>query len=336
VYLSATGYMFSRAGINIHCILLSVNGQPTPTLEALAAVFQALPDGSRTSVTFHSLTDRHRARTGVITVDKRWFPFGHFCLTRDPVQQHLTWDFEPAPSASPAVAMETDDAMTTAPTAAAAAAAERPMSPRPPATPRLRDALVMVSFDVPYLIDGVSSGEYVGAGVIVDKRLGLVLVDRATAPITLGDALITFGGALEVAARVVFVHPMQNFSILQYDPRELAKENGDGGEEDGDGDGDGAGGMVAVAEVEFVEEGSSLQVGDSLVFHGLNPPAIHVTQRLTVTKKETLKLGDGRPPMFVGAWCACAAGWKGVNFFQKHALILSFPPSDVLCVCVRA
>ena len=107
-----------------------------------------------------------------------------------------------------------------------------------------------------------------------------------------GDALITFGGALEVKARVVFVHPVHNVSILQYSPHELAAVNGGDGEE----------GLVAVAEAEFVEEGAGeIKVGDSLVFHGLNPPAIHITQRLTVTKKETLKLGDGRPPMFVGA-----------------------------------
>lgn len=129
------------------------------------------------------------------------------------------------------------------------------------------------------------------------------LVDsHTTNPQPAGDALITFGGCLEVKARVVFVHPMQNFSILQYDAQELAAVNGGDGEE----------GLVAVAEAEFVEEGAGeIKVGDSLVFHGLNPPAIHITQRLTVTKKETLKLGDGRPPMFVGACrarsgCVCA------------------------------
>ena len=178
------------AGINIHCIILSVAGQPAPTLEALARIFQSLPDGARTSVTFHSLTDRHRVRTAVITVDKRWFPFGHFCLTRN-ADQCLTWDFE----AAGAGALEPDNSKDGRGSGIgigigiAAASAERPMSPailhpRPP--PRLRDSLAMVSFDCPYLIDGVSSGEYIGAGVVVDKALGLVLVDRATAPITLG------------------------------------------------------------------------------------------------------------------------------------------------------
>lgn len=176
------------AGINIHCIILSVAGQPAPTLEALARIFQSLPDGARTSVTFHSLTDRHRVRTAVITVDKRWFPFGHFCLTRN-ADQCLNWDFEAAAAAALEPEDSKDSSGSGSGSATAAASAERPMSPatlhpRPPT--RLRDSLAMVSFDCPYLIDGVSSGEYIGAGVVVDKALGLVLVDRATAPITLG------------------------------------------------------------------------------------------------------------------------------------------------------
>lgn len=39
-------------------------------------------------------------------------------------------------------------------------------------------ALVMVSFDIPYLVDGISSGEFIGAGVVIDKERGYVLVDR--------------------------------------------------------------------------------------------------------------------------------------------------------------
>ena len=156
---------------------------------ALARVFQSLPDGARTSATFHALTDRHRVRTAVITVDKRWFPFGHFCLTRNAKNQCLTWDFEPAAALEPEESKDSGSGSGSSSGSTAAVPAERPMSPatihpRPPA--RLRDSLVMVSFDCPYLIDGVSSGEYIGAGVVVDKALGLVLVDRATAPITLG------------------------------------------------------------------------------------------------------------------------------------------------------
>ena len=36
----------------------------------------------------------------------------------------------------------------------------------------LADALVMVSFDIPYLVDGISGGEYVGTGIVFDKENG--------------------------------------------------------------------------------------------------------------------------------------------------------------------
>ncbi|KAL3672446.1 hypothetical protein V7S43_001745 [Phytophthora oleae] len=78
-----------------------------------------------------------------------------------------------------------------------------------------------MSFDIPYMIDGVLSSSYHGMGVVVDAGHGFVLVDRNTVPIALGDVLITIAATVEVPAKVVLIHPVHNFSIVQYDPKAL-------------------------------------------------------------------------------------------------------------------
>ncbi|CAM9666126.1 unnamed protein product [Ectocarpus fasciculatus] len=68
------------------------------------------------------------------------------------------------------------------------------------------------------VVDGVSGSYCIGVGVIVDAELGLVVVDRNTVQVSLGDVMLTFNGSEEVAARPVFSHPTQNFGVVQFDP----------------------------------------------------------------------------------------------------------------------
>lgn len=44
-------------------------------------------------------------------------------------------------------------------------------------------------------MDGVSGSYCIGVGVIVDKELGLVVVDRTTVQVALGDVMLTFNGS---------------------------------------------------------------------------------------------------------------------------------------------
>jgi S1-C subfamily serine protease len=72
---------------------------------------------------------------------------------------------------------------------------------------------------MPYSLSGVNERNYRGTGVIIDAARGLVLTDRNTVPVSLGDVRLTFASTLEVPAHVVYVHPLHNLAVLQYDPK---------------------------------------------------------------------------------------------------------------------
>ena len=64
---------------------------------------------------------------------------------------------------------------------------------------------------------------YRGAGLVLDAEKGIVAVDRNTVTSTLGDVMVTVGDAASVPATVLYVHPVHNFSLVQFDPLQLPK-----------------------------------------------------------------------------------------------------------------
>jgi len=89
-----------------------------------------------------------------------------------------------------------------------------------PLAPCSTQSLVNVYVQCPLvaLPDGVYSRSFVGSGLIVyeSDRVGLVLVDRNTAVISPGDVRLEFPvHPCDTQARVVFLHPLHNFSILR-------------------------------------------------------------------------------------------------------------------------
>ncbi len=84
-----------------------------------------------------------------------------------------------------------------------------------------RPSLVTITFDMPYSVSGVTEKNYHGTGVIVDTQRGLVVIDRNTVPLAMGDVRLTFNGTVEVPGKVVFIHPLHNLAVVSYDPKSI-------------------------------------------------------------------------------------------------------------------
>ncbi|RQM14192.1 hypothetical protein DD237_006244 [Peronospora effusa] len=272
VYLAQAGHMFMKAHLAQPCIITSVAGQPTPTLDDFASVMASLPNGFRTVLRYFMIRDRHRVRTAFIMMDRQWFPM-QMCTRND---EDGLW----YPKSYIQDAINGDKALGNI------ANFESPtFSPAPLSFPggnalgkKTLLSLVMVSFDIPYMVDGISSSSYHGMGVVVDAAQGFVLVDQNTVPIALGDVLITIAATVEVPAKVVFVHPVHNFSIVQYDPKTL--------------------GSVASHIESVVLAEKPLEVGETADYVGLSSNWTVVTIKAVVTKLDRLVLRDFQPPRY--------------------------------------
>ena len=201
VYVANPGYIFGAAGVPRGAVIASANGKPTPNLAAFEAVVAGLADGERFTVRYSTVDDPNGSSVRSARMDRRWFPANH-CLRDDAAG---LWQCAALPalgSAKPEVGGSTRFSKPDDPRAAALAA-----------------SLVGVGFDMPYSVSGITERNYRGTGLVVDAARGLVVVDRNTVPVSMGDVRVVFAGTLEVPGKVEFVHPLHNLAIVSYDPK---------------------------------------------------------------------------------------------------------------------
>ncbi|MDP9083767.1 MAG: trypsin-like peptidase domain-containing protein [Pseudomonadota bacterium] len=203
VYVANPGYVFGSAGIPRAALISSFNGKKVENLQDFEAALAELADGARAPVRYVTLEDPRAVQLKVIRMDRRWFP-ARKCKRDDTVG---TW---PCVSISPGAAAST-----------VPPAATRFAKTGDPRIDRLAPSLVMVNFDMPYSVSGVTEKNYHGTGVILDARRGLVAIDRNTVPLAMGDVRITFAGTVEVPGKVVFIHPLHNLAVVSYDPKSI-------------------------------------------------------------------------------------------------------------------
>ena len=203
--LASRGYAFARAGMPQRALIRELGDVSVTDLDALERELSKLPDGARVRVGWSDLSRPELPQESVLRVDRRWFA-ARRCQRDDAAGRFACRELAPPP-----------------PPPAAAAAKARLATSAPGPSARLARSLVSVGFDVPFGIDGVHGAAFTGAGLIVDAEHGLVLVDRDTVPVTLGDVEITFGGSVTVDGRVVALHPEHNLALVAYDPARLGE-----------------------------------------------------------------------------------------------------------------
>lgn len=200
IFVANPGYALGAAAIPRASIIHSINGIETNDLDELEAVLNDLGDGDRIAVRFISFDDPQTEKLRIVRMDRHWFAVKR-CRRDDSTGLWPCMDLPAGPAAKPpAVATTSYDEQGDA------------------RRRRIAPSLVLVNFDMPYTISGVSERHYYGTGVIVDAARGRIVVDRNTVPVAMGDVTVTFAGSLEVPGRVEYIHPLHNLAVVAYDP----------------------------------------------------------------------------------------------------------------------
>jgi pro-apoptotic serine protease NMA111 len=201
VYIANPGYVFGAAGIAHGAVVLALNGAPVNTLKDFEAGIAQLGDGDHATVRYLTMDDPNNRELRAIRMDRLWFP-AHHCDRDDAAGVFDCRDLAAGPAPQPVAVSST--------------AFPHFSDPRLDA---LAPSLAMVTFDMPYSISGITERNYHGTGLVVDAQRGLVVVDRNTVPVAVGDVTVTFAGTVEVPGRVVYIHPLHDFAVVAYDPR---------------------------------------------------------------------------------------------------------------------
>ncbi|KAF9416024.1 serine protease, partial [Entomortierella beljakovae] len=173
-------------------IIVAVNNIPTPNLDAFIYAISTLPDGARVPIRFYTLQKAFKEKIMIMHVDRHW----HKCRVA------IRNDVPPPPPSMPY-----NPSTAIYPT----------INPSLHPAPVLMPSFVAIDFHLPFLVDGMKATQFYGTGLVVSTDPPLVICDRDTIPISVGDISITFANSVIIPGRLVYLHPQYNFVVLTYD-----------------------------------------------------------------------------------------------------------------------
>ncbi|KAF9353744.1 serine protease [Mortierella sp. AD094] len=206
VYVATSGHMLASASAWRKSIIVAVNNIPTPNLDAFIYAISTLPDGARIPIRFYTLQKAFKEKIMIMHVDRHW----HKCRVAVRNDKTGLWDFTDLPPPPPS--MPYTPATAIYPT----------INPALHPAPVLMPSFVAIDFHLPFLVDGMKATQFYGTGLVVSTNPPLVVCDRDTIPISIGDIFITFANSVIIPGRLVYLHPHYNFVVLTYDSALLA------------------------------------------------------------------------------------------------------------------
>lgn len=186
-------------------LIESIDQKKTPDLDTFVEVMKAIPDRARVVVTYKHLRDLHTLNTSIIYIDRHWTSKMRMAVRNNNTGK---WDFSDLADPLPAV-----------PPVPRKADFIKLDSVGHPAAADLIRSFVRISCTMPVKLDGFPRARKIGYGLVIDAAKGLVIISRAVVPYDLCDISITVADSIIVDGKVVFMHPLQNYAIIQYDPK---------------------------------------------------------------------------------------------------------------------
>jgi len=203
VYVAAPGFALRTAGIPRRSVIVEMNGQAINNLDDMEAVLDGLADREQVALRFFTLEDPNGPVLRLIRMDRRWFA-ARRCERNDVSGFWPCRELATGPGAKPSEPVST-----------------RFVDQDSRVLEKVAASLVLVNFDMPFTVSGISDQHYYGTGLVVDAERGYVVVDRNTVPEALGNVRLTFAGSVEVDGRVEYIHPLHNLALLSYDPQQI-------------------------------------------------------------------------------------------------------------------
>ncbi|OBZ91682.1 PDZ domain-containing protein C23G3.12c [Choanephora cucurbitarum] len=258
VYVATSGHMLASASAWRKSIIVSVNNIPTPNLDAFIEAMKSLPDGARVPIRFYALHKAYKDKVMIMHVDRHWHKF------RIAVRNDVSglWDYTDMPSPPQKI-----------PYTPSSASFPR-LDPSLALAEKLMPSFVAIDFYLPYLVDGMKATQFYGTGFIVSTNPPLIVCDRDTIPIGLGDIFITFANSIIIPGRLLFLHPFYNYVILTYDPKLI--------------------GDTPVKPIEFSEK--ELNQGDEANFIGIGSDHSVIMKKTTVSSVSNIGTRECSPP----------------------------------------